>query len=154
MLEITTSTIFIPGSNLKGNVTGANWLFLLPKLRMSHVICVGMPLPGTLLSLANFCRQITVICTDAAQEEQMDLAVDEADLRNVEVLMARPVADMLLPDQRVDLLLISGRNTVDWLNRHIEVCNQLVRLLTTDGLIYHDYVGGADPFDGVSSAGG
>ncbi|MEZ4713586.1 MAG: aminoglycoside phosphotransferase family protein [Caldilineaceae bacterium] len=154
MLETTTSTIFIPASNLKGNVTGANWLFLLPKLRMKHVICVGLPLPSTLLSLSNLCRQVTIVCIDEAQEEQMDLAVDEADLRNVEVLMARPTSAMLLPEQRADLLLISGRITVDWLNQRIELCNQLLRLLTPDGLIYHEYVGSADPFEGVASAQG
>ncbi|MCB9149063.1 MAG: aminoglycoside phosphotransferase family protein [Caldilineaceae bacterium] len=117
---------------------------------MRHVICVGMPLHSTLLSLANFCRHVTVVCTDETQEEQMDLAVDEADLRNVEVLLARPAASTMLPDQPADLLLINGRNSASWLNQHTGLRADLLRLLTADGLVYHEYVGNANPFDSAS----
>ena len=36
MLERTLSTQFIPGTNLRGEVAGANWSYLLPSLELEH----------------------------------------------------------------------------------------------------------------------
>jgi len=39
MLELTLATQFVPGTNLRGEVSGANWMFLLPALDLERVIC-------------------------------------------------------------------------------------------------------------------
>lgn len=43
MLDTTLATTFVPGTNLKGDVAGANWTFLLPSLELDHVLCLGRP---------------------------------------------------------------------------------------------------------------
>ncbi|MFN8476212.1 MAG: hypothetical protein U0074_00080 [Kouleothrix sp.] len=49
MLDITLATEFLPGTNVKGEVTGANWLFLLPMMDIARVVCFGVPVIGGLV---------------------------------------------------------------------------------------------------------
>ena len=46
MLDTTLATTFVPGTNLKGEVAGANWSFLLPSLELEQILCLGTP-PAT-----------------------------------------------------------------------------------------------------------
>ena len=78
MLDTTLATEFIPSTNLKGEVAGANWSFLLPSLELERIVCFGAlsskGYPAWLISLARLCSELVVICVD----ERMAQVVDEA----------------------------------------------------------------------------
>src|SRR3954465_14023616 len=82
MLETTLATEFIPSTNLKGEVAGANWSFLLPSLELERIVCFGAPAtkgyPTRLISLARLCSELVVICGD----ERVAQAVDDAGRRH------------------------------------------------------------------------
>ncbi|MGH3036358.1 MAG: hypothetical protein ACRDMU_04185, partial [Gaiellaceae bacterium] len=45
-LEASLDAPPVPGSNMKGDVAGANWWFLLPSLRAERIVCLGEPTPA------------------------------------------------------------------------------------------------------------
>lgn len=51
MLERTLATSFEAGTNLRGDVAGANWLYLLPSLELEAVLCLGAPSSASLRAL-------------------------------------------------------------------------------------------------------
>jgi len=38
MLATTLATVFAPGTNIEGDVAGANWTFLLPTLELERIV--------------------------------------------------------------------------------------------------------------------
>jgi hypothetical protein len=50
-VDTALSARFVPGSNLKGDVVGANWRFLLPSLELERVVVVGDVGPSTRAAL-------------------------------------------------------------------------------------------------------
>ena len=67
MLEMTLATTFVPGTNLKGEVAGANWSFLLPDLNLERTLCLGSPPPATLTTLLRFSQEVIIIGPDSNQ---------------------------------------------------------------------------------------
>ena len=61
VLETTRATRFLPGSNVKGEVVGANWRFLLPALRHDRIVSFGRPGRATLAGLEAACEELVVI---------------------------------------------------------------------------------------------
>ena len=61
MLETTRATRFLPGSNVKGEVVGANWRFLLPALHHDRIVSFGRPGHATLAGLEAACEELVVI---------------------------------------------------------------------------------------------
>jgi len=87
MLDTTLATEFIPSTNLKGEVAGANWSFLLPSLDLDRIICFGVPsskgYPARLISLARLCSELVVICADEHVAQVIDDASRRHGLANV-----------------------------------------------------------------------
>ena len=52
MLEVALAAPYLPGTNVKGDVAGANWVFLLPSLEMTRILCLGLPSNAALRTLA------------------------------------------------------------------------------------------------------
>lgn len=139
MLETTLATSFVPGSNVKGEVMGANWRFLLPQLRSGRVVSIGRPGPAAIAGLESACEEL-VILEGIAPIEVPDGGADavlvhdaRAPFREVE-RMLRPggsvwsESSVPLPSLRVWLSPPGGeigsmapaadRPTVDYLVRH------------------------------------
>ena len=134
MLDNTLETEFIPGTNVKGQVAGANWSFLLPSLELERIICFGGLPAAQLVNLARLAYEVVVICSD----ERMAQAVDEigrrhglANLRSMSLDGATG-----LPDSSVSLALISGKGDARRLAHDPAFQNELRRILKPDGLIY------------------
>lgn len=78
MLEYTLATEFVPGTNVRGEVTGANWTFLLPGLDLGQVICWGEPPTAARRALERLAQRVTVC--DPATSGPWPYADSSADL--------------------------------------------------------------------------
>lgn len=133
MLETTFATTFVPGSNLRGEVSGANWLFVLPALALEHSLCLGQPAPTTLHALRRASRRLSLVLppgttppVDGAAEGTLLLAHS----------LPLPVAA-----QQFDLIYIAGRNGAAWLARRPAWQRELRRVLKAQGWLYCESAG-------------
>ena len=135
MLEMTLATDFVPGSNLKGEVAGANWLFLLPRIGLHRVVCIGMPPPSTLKTLSNFSQElilvvpgslagITTAVTTPIPHKQITFANNNS---------------FPLPNKCADLVVLADKKLAQQFGKKPLLRHELVRLLTANGLIYAEW---------------
>ena len=75
LLAISLAAEPVVGSNLRGSVSGAGWLYALPRLDFGRIVCVGLPPTPTLIALAKIGR--------------ITLSVGPADERRARALVAR-----------------------------------------------------------------
>jgi hypothetical protein len=61
VLAHTLGTEFLPASNLRGEVAGAAWRYLLPTMEHERVVCLGRPPHATLRTLAAAAREVVLI---------------------------------------------------------------------------------------------
>jgi hypothetical protein len=143
MLDTTLATEFIPSTNLKGEVAGANWSFLLPSMDLERIVCFGAPAsqgyPARLISLARLCGELVVICADARMEQAVDDACRRYGLANVRAIGLGGAAG--LADESVALALIAGVGDTRQLARDRALQIELRRILKPDGLIYFEQRG-------------
>jgi len=150
ILDTTLATAFVPGSNLKGDVAGANWSFLLPALDLEQILCLGAPPASTLATLARIGREVTVVCRDTAQVQQVGEASRQHGLTVVRAVVVDSRVALPLPDGSADLVVLARapgasafRNLGDFGSLRRPVA-ELERLLRPDGLIYFEFRGSPD----------
>jgi hypothetical protein len=150
MLDTTLTTEFIPSTNLKGEVAGANWSFLLPSLDLERIVCFGAlsskGYPARLISLARLCSELVVICADERMAQAVDDASRRHGLANVRSISLGGAAG--LADDSVSLALISGATNARQLMRDRALQAELRRILKPDGLIYFERHGLPDQLRG------
>jgi hypothetical protein len=134
MLDLTLATEFVPGTNVKGEVAGANWLFLLPSLELGRVACLGPAAPATLAALARVADDVVVIGAGAEVARQIDEAARKyqlANLRQVDSVAA-------LADSSVGLALVGadGKRRLD-----DGLVAEMQRILGPEGLVYFEHKG-------------
>lgn len=144
MLDTTLATTFIPGTNLKGKVAGANWLFLLPNLHLMRVVCMGLPQQTTLPMLSAFSQELIIVATSP---QQAKVASQHSAGAKVQVLALGTEQQLLLPDHSVDLLLLADQPMVRALGQNPALYTKMQQLLTPEGLLYYEYTGALDPLD-------
>ena len=138
MLDTTLATEFIPGTNLKGNVVGANWTFLLPSLELDEIICLGAPQAAALATLSRIGRDVAVLCEKAREVDQVDEASRRRDLANVRALSGKGGAALPFPDGQADLVLIAdARGARRLLSDHTWQA-EIRRVLKPTGLVYFE----------------
>jgi len=151
MLDTTLTTDFIPGTNIKGEVAGANWSFLLPSLELERIVCFGAlssaGFPARLISLSRLCNELVVVCADDRAAEAVDDAGRRHGLANVRSISLGGTAG--LADDSVELALISGAGDARRLTRDRELQLELRRILKPDGLIYFERRGLPDQLRGM-----
>ena len=113
MLDTTRSSAFLPGTNVKGQVAGANWMFLRPTLRAKHIVCLGKPASTTLATLAAFSERVTIVAP----------------------------GDNSLHAGSVDLIVVVGRRQRWRLKFDRQLREALSASLKHDGLWYYEYHG-------------
>ena len=87
-----------PATNLRDQVAGASWSFLLPSLELGRVVCVGTVSAAELATLARIGREVLVVDPVATHD-----AVALANVR-----FAPDLSSLDLPDASVDLIRIAG----------------------------------------------
>jgi len=112
MLDTTLATTFVPGTNVKGDVTGANWSYGLPRLALEQTLCLGAPLPTTLITLARLSEAVVVICANPRQMRKLHKASQRAGLTNVHLLTADRHGTLPVTGGSVDLVLIADQSGV------------------------------------------
>jgi Phosphotransferase enzyme family len=125
-LETTRESRFVPGSNVKGAVAGANWWFLLPSLEVGRVLCLGAPTSAALATLARMSAEV-VITTPGRGRPRVRGGVENGGGANVRLLGDR--GTRALPDSSADLVVTynpAGRRTEE----------ELQRVLKPGGLAY------------------
>jgi hypothetical protein len=136
MLEMTLATEFVPGTNLKGNVAGANWSFLLPSLELERILCVGVSATAGLATLARVGREVLVVCERPQQIEQIDTLSRQRGLLNVRPIAADSRGQLPLDESSVDLISLGA----DAPSGQVEAL--IARFLKPDGLVYFENGGG------------
>ena len=140
MLDTTLATAFIPSTNLKWNVTGANWSFLLPSLELEQIVCLGTTRLPTLATLSRIGRDVAVICANARQLHQTGEAIRHSGAANIRLMIANGHGTLPLVGGSADLVLVSGGNARR-LNRDRALRAELERVLKPAGLIYFEFGG-------------
>lgn len=122
LLSITRATAFVPGTNQRWHVTGANWTFLLPSLELGHILCIGRPSDATLATLRRIGRTVTVVASlDAGG------------------MAAVGGATPLDPDRRFDLIAVLDPDQVRrLLDDDRPALANVGRVLTDSGCVYLD----------------
>ena len=136
ILETTFATDFTPGTNVKGEVVGANWSFLLPSLELTRVLCMGMPSAGTLLALARFSQEV-IVCGDRQWTEELGKFQRRYGLDNI-LSMPGSSSQVAIADGNIDLVLIAERSEARRLSRDQSFCLEIERVLSDEGVIYFE----------------
>lgn len=130
MLDTTLATDFIPGTNVRGEVTGANWTFLLPQLELGHVVCFGTPAPAALVALSRRAEQVTIV---SDQSQQIGRICNQYHLENVCLSATSVGATAELLSSSFGLaVVIDGMSAL----RDTGLLATLQRVLTADAYIY------------------
>jgi hypothetical protein len=132
MLEMTLATEFVPGTNLKGNVAGANWSFLLPSLELERVLCLGVSSAATLATLSRVGREVLVVCERTQQCDQIDAISQQRGLANVRAIVADGSGELPLAAGSIDLLCV-GAGAGNGAQAEL-----VARFLKPDSLIYFE----------------
>lgn len=126
LLDVTLATDFLPGTNIKGEIAGANWVFLLPSLALEQVLCLGAPRQSTLLMLSNVSKRVVVV----------DSNTEQSDLENV---VWHPITDLVQPEsviERFDLIVIAAQKYVQQFKRSRALQSALTQLSGPQTLFY------------------
>lgn len=130
MLELTLATRFEPGTNVKGDVAGANWTFLLPSLELDLAVCLGELPRRDRATLSRLARRLVVV-PDSALADGRPL----------------PVAD-----GSADLVVLSGSGGAARLAATSALRDAVLRALKPGGLVYVESGRWRDRLCGHSSA--
>jgi hypothetical protein len=140
VLRTTLAMKFEPGTNLKGEVIGANWIFLLPTLALDRVVCLGLPPFTTLSTLARHARQVVVLSTQPVQAVAIASQRRRQALPNVHLLRYRPGEALPLAPGSADLLLLQDRALASRFERDEALQVAASRVLGRDGLVYLEHL--------------
>ena len=137
MLETTLSTEYIPGTNVKGDVAGANWLFLLPDLKLARVLCIGLPAPATLRALTCLSQEVIILCRHHRQLRELCNTGEKFDSAQVyPIVMNVRLRRMPLPSGIIDLVLVGKEWGAWWTGGEQGLPAEIERVLKSDGSIY------------------
>jgi hypothetical protein len=136
MLETTLATEFVPGTNVRWQVTGANWTFLLPSLEIDRALCIGLPTAAALATLARISCAVDIVCLDARQKDAVDALRHGSLSASVNTIRADDIAALPVAPGSVDLVVVADAAIAARLGRDPGARLALDRLLTAAGRMY------------------
>jgi hypothetical protein len=131
VLEGTLGSRFVPGSNLKGDLAGANWWYLLPSLEAERVVCFGVPSRAALSTLARASKEIVVCGTATSRTRGLKRAFP-----GVRVLRVAHGQGLPLPAGCADVVAVVGRGWARRIGRDPSLLDQVARTLRPGGTVY------------------
>lgn len=135
MLEVTRTKQFLPGVNVKGQVAGANWMFLRPSIDAGHVVCVGVPPLTSVATLARFSRKVMVI---VPPWRPMPAATTYAQWPNVTALQFRRATALPCEALTVDTLCVVDTRAHWWLQINRPLLAEVRRVLKAEAICYSE----------------
>ncbi len=130
MLDVTRATRFVPGSNRKGALAGASWVFTLDRLDLGHVLFLGAPGTPALEMIAPLASEVMIWEPQAGKRRGVATWLEAAQHHNVSVA-ERPQASWQLQELRPDLLVHS--NGQSWPS-----ADTIAALRRPDGFFYRE----------------
>jgi hypothetical protein len=137
VLETTLAMTFAPGTNVKGEVPGANWIFLLPRLAFVRVVILGTPTPADLRALAAHAQEIVVLAGETEQLANFASRGSTQKLPNVHLLPYQPGEELPLKASSADLIVLLD-SAARRLERDEAWQVAIARVLAPSGLLYHE----------------
>ena len=123
----------MPGSNLKGDLAGANWWYLLPALEAERVVCLGVPSRAALSTLSRASKEV-VVC--AATSRSRGLKKLERAFPGVRVARVARGQGLPLHDGCADVVAIVGRAWARQIGRNPILLDHVARTLRPGGTVY------------------
>ena len=120
----------VPGSNLRGEVGGANWCFLLSRLELGKVLAVGSPRSSALATVARLADEVIVWAT-RADHDRLRRLIENRSLENVRLLSAERDEALPLADDDRDVVVVASHRLAGRLD-----ARELARVLKPDGALY------------------
>jgi hypothetical protein len=102
ILAISLATEPVVGSNLRGSVSGAGWLYALPRLDVERIVCLGLPPVPTLAALARIGR-VTLSVEDRDAQRAGALVAHHAWTGVVVTTMGDGI-----PEGPIDLIVVAA----------------------------------------------
>jgi hypothetical protein len=136
-LGTTLREEFVPGSNLKGAVEGANWCFLLPSLEIGRVVSVGAPSPSALATLSRLSNEIVVWAP--SRDLRRLRGVIGGDGSNKISLLETDGGPIPLPDRSADVMLLARHGLAGSLSHDRTTRDEFERLLKPGGVAYAEF---------------
>jgi len=151
MLEAARATTFVPGSNLRSPSAGGAWLFLLPRLSFTRIVCVGLVQGSTLDALNRVGREVIVICPGRSSLRRARAVARRRRLTAVRAIVWGDEAK--IPQGSADLIVISSARQTRRLAED-EAWPEVARLLRADGVVYLEQRGRLSRVEGAVGGGG
>jgi hypothetical protein len=134
VLEGTLGTRFVPGSNLKGDLAGANWWYLLPSLEAERVVCLGVPSRAALSTLSRASKEV-IVCGTATSRSRGLKRLERA-FPGVRVARVARGQGLPLPDGCADVVAIFGRAWARRIGRDPFLLDHVAKALRPGGMVY------------------
>lgn len=134
-LGSTPEAQFVPGSNVKGAVEGANWCFLLPSLELGRAVFLGAPSPSALATLARLSEEVAV-CAPARALRRLRGPIGGHEPSKVAWVVAERDRAVPLPNESADIVLIVGHPLTRRLAHRRRMEEEVERLLKPGGVLY------------------
>jgi hypothetical protein len=126
-------------SDLKGQVAGANWRYLLPDLRLGRVLCVGLPSVTTIRSLAQFGDHVTILRKRPAHARRTNQYAARKELTNVDAISLSGLRATPIAEGSVDVVLATSTRAGRQLWSNPSLKADLRHWMTTEGLLYVEF---------------
>ena len=149
MLETSRSSSFVPGSNLRSPSAGGAWLFLLPRLSFSRIVCVGVQSGPTLDALCRVGSDVILVCRDGSMLRGARKLIRKRRCAGVRAITAD---DTTVNEGSADLIVVSRKEAKRL--RQDETWPQIARLLRADGVVYLETRGKPESLEGAVGGGG
>ncbi len=133
MLDTTLATTFVPGTNLKGDVAGANWTFLLPSLELDHVLCLGHPSKAAWATLTRL-GEVTVLGDEEGAQPSSNGNTARHSLHLDRYIKEHSHLPFASAD--VDLIVVSDDRLLEELVESARLQAELRRVLKPQGRLY------------------
>ena len=130
LLKMALTMTVEPGTNLKGEVAGANWTFLLPSRELDRTVCIGPPSASSMATLSHLGSEVTIACSSQAQMQKANETWLPKQYGNVRLILNEDRSKLPLLDDSVDLLFITEKGAWWQLNNTPLFQEELVKALT------------------------
>jgi hypothetical protein len=138
MLKTTLDKQFIPGTNVKGQVPGANWSYLLPNLELERILALGAPTAAALATLSRMGAHVTVACENVSQARKIYETAVSQNLENVHFRVARLESFLHHYKHKADLIFISEKRLIRKIQSSRQLMSLGLRVLSPQGLLYFE----------------
>lgn len=146
MLDTALATEYVPGTNIKGEVAGANWIFLLPNFELGRILCLGLPEITSLITLSRIGQKVFLIITNETELKTFKIIREEYDLCECQALFVSTFSRLPLRSESIDLILIANPKLEGWPGRQKLLVDDLRRLQSSNGLMYFEFTRFEIPF--------